>query len=216
MSCSNTGQDVAEALIPSPVLFPLSVGEPTHLPVQPKTCSVGFVVASTGAPLQRKEITNCRSSLLLRKPNSPENLSFVSEVCGGEMKKALLGHLLLRGALRIKTNRQEYSSQSCTHSPADCYSFVASMSRCGLGETCPDPQSTVQLPPALALDCNCRLVGVGQPGGLGVLCPMCSSARLACFGSAVSAVWLNLFLPFQKNSSPQVVKAAWKPSSCRG
>lgn len=56
MPCSNTGRDVSEALIPSPVPFPISVGEPPQLPVQLETCSVGFVVASAGAPLQRTEI----------------------------------------------------------------------------------------------------------------------------------------------------------------
>lgn len=76
MPCSNTGQDAAKALISFP--FSLSVGEPTHLIMQLKTCSVGFVVASAGAPLKRKEL--CCSRVLFQKPNSPENLSFVTEV----------------------------------------------------------------------------------------------------------------------------------------
>lgn len=58
MPCSNTGQELFEALSPSPGPFPMSVGEPLHLPVQLETCSLGFVVASAGAPLQRKEITS--------------------------------------------------------------------------------------------------------------------------------------------------------------
>ena len=76
MPCSNIGGDIAEALIWSPVHFPLSMGEPTHLPVQLKTCSIGFVVASTGAPLQRKEITSsaiqvCSFGNLRVQKNSP-------------------------------------------------------------------------------------------------------------------------------------------------
>lgn len=80
----NTGQDVAEALLLIQSLFPLSVGEPMYLPVQLKTCSVEFVVASTGAPLQRKEITSSAVQVC-----SFRNLIifFVSEIWGGGGKE---------------------------------------------------------------------------------------------------------------------------------
>jgi len=101
----------------------------------------------------------CHSSLLLWKPKSPEKLSFVSVVWVEKMRKALVGHLLLWGALWSKTYSQEYSSESCMPSSAECYGSVTSVSRCHLGEACPEPQSTAQLLTALTLGCNHRLAG---------------------------------------------------------
>lgn len=44
-------------------------------------------------------------------------------------------------------------------------------------------------------------------GGVGAFCPLCSLMSLTCFGSGVSVLRLNLFLPFWSNSIPQVIKA---------
>lgn len=42
-------------------------------------------------------------------------------------------------------------------------------------------------------------------GGVGVLCPVCSLVSLTCFGSGVSALWPNPFLPFRSNLIPEVI-----------
>lgn len=110
------------------------------------------------------------------------------------MRQALLVHLLLdpfesRLATKSATLKAECSS-------ADHYRFVASKSRCGLEETLCEPQSSF-----CQLWCWLLQASWGQAaGGVGVLCPVCSSVSLTCFGSRVSALRPNLLLPLQNNS----------------
>lgn len=169
MSCSNTGQDIIEALILSPVPFPFGVGEPTHLPMWLKTCSVGFVVAPTGVPLQGKKVTSpavlvCSfENIIVQK-----NLSLLSEVREREDEKSSSSTSAVV-SLWIKPYHQECSSQSWVFL---CWPVWV----CCLQEQMWPGRNlswaSKQLLPALVLGCSCRPAGVRQLGELGcsVLC----------------------------------------------
>lgn len=79
------------------------------------------------------------------------------------MRKALLAHLLLRPFESSPTTKS--AALKAERSSADQYEFVASKSRCGLGETCLEPQSSSCQP-------WCWAAAAGQLGELGcsVLC----------------------------------------------
>lgn len=184
-----SGQDTIETLILSPVPFLLGVGEPTHLPMWLKACSVGFVVASTGVPLQGKKVRSpavlvCSFENIIVQKISPCQVNY------GEERWEKLFQCICCCATKSAALKAEYSS-------VDHYGFVASKSRCDLGETCLEPRSSS----------SCQLWCWVAAGRVGVLCPVCSMVSLTCFGSGVPALRLNLLLPFQNNLIPQVIKA---------
>lgn len=94
----------------------------------------------------------------------------------GKMRKALLVHLLLcpfesRPVTKSAALKAEPSS-------ADHHGFVASKSRCGLRET-QTPLGHRAAPASFGAGVQLQASWGQAAGGVGVLCPVCSSAFLA-------------------------------------